>query len=106
MTRLRPEFVYRVSCSLEETVSLGLGVVVEADTTLSWFDTLRTRVRHGTVVRGTDEMLEFRDQRGRLYRFEPLTLEVYNREVRATVEGTPFFPTDRALHRFYSEKFA
>ncbi|MCC7385054.1 MAG: hypothetical protein IT384_24625 [Deltaproteobacteria bacterium] len=101
---LDPLEVYRVRSDGDPTVLLGLDARLRDDGVLTWFDTCRDRGFPVTGQRAEGATLVFDTERG-AYRFEPLTLEVYQLEVKPLVELSPEFESTEALKQFYLQRF-
>jgi hypothetical protein len=99
-----PHEIYRVRSDEDPTALIAMDVKV-LDGHLTWFDSSRDR---GHRLEGEHEQegaRVFETQTGFRYRFEPLTKELYDREVRQMVELSPEFESTEALRRFYLKKF-
>lgn len=103
---LRKDRVYFVESAQDQTVRLALAPHIFAGNELRWFDTVRGRVKRGSVVTNGPNELVWQSLEGPRYRITELTLERYNKEIRAKVERSPSFPSTDAMHRFYVAQFA
>lgn len=96
--------IYRVRSDEDPTALIGLDVKLE-DGHLSWFDTGRDRGHRIVKTSGDGSDTVYETETGFHYRFEPLTKEIYDREVKALVELSPDFESTDEIRRFYYEKF-
>jgi hypothetical protein len=102
--KLTADRVYRVRSERDTTVRVALKPhMVAAD--LRWHDTLRGRSKRGRLVVNEPGRAVFESFDGARYTFEPLTLPVYDREVRPFLEGQPAFDKEEIMHRFFLERF-
>ena len=96
--------VYCVRVDGSSAAMIGLDVKVRDDY-LTWFDTHRD---HGTAIRAQrdeGDAVVVETSAGQVFRFAPLTKELYDREVRGTVELSPEFSDTASLKAFYRETF-
>jgi len=101
---LRQDRVYLVESVQDQTVKLALGTHVFHGE-LRWFDTVRGRSKRGILVADGPSELVWQSLDGPRYRFTPLTLERYNKDIRHRVEQSPSFPSVDELNRFYVRQF-
>lgn len=101
---LNPKEVYRVHSDEDPTALIALDAQAK-DGRLTWFDTSRDRGHHITNTRKEGAGLVFETKGGFTYRFEPLTKEIYDREVRPRVELSPEFESTESLRAFYLREF-
>ena len=96
--------VYRVRSEQDAGALIALDVQVRDDT-LSWFDSYRDRGHRITSKNKDGDTAVFETESGTVYRFSPLTKEIYDAEVRTQVELSPEFDTTEALRTFYLRNF-
>lgn len=104
MNRLDPAEVYRVRSAEDPTALLGLDARLEG-TEVRWFDTGRDRGHSVVGIREERGAVIVETDSGLTYAFEPLSLAVYDAEVKPKVELSPQFGTVEELKRFYRERF-
>lgn len=97
---LDPAEIYRVRSEQDPTAVIALEARVSRDH-VSWFDTGRDRGHKLRAVRAEGERVVVETDRGWVYSFEPLTKEIYDREVKAQVELSPEFGSTEELRAFY-----
>ena len=97
---LDKEQVYFVQSDQDPTALLARRAGVR-DGWVFWDDTSRDRVHRVAGVKKTDGAVEVTTEPGYVYRFQPLTLELYDAQVRAHVELSPDFPSTEEVVRFY-----
>ena len=96
---LDPDITYLVESDEDPTVLLALEARI-SDNGAEWFDSVRDRC---VAVQGLDVkpgVVVVTGERA-VYRFRPLTLELYNERVAAHVAGHPSFGSDAELNDFY-----
>lgn len=95
-----PERVYYVESAEDPTVLLALDIVLSAGQ-IRWFDTIKERrMKLRRVL--NDDPLHFAFERedgetGRVYRFVPLTLEIYRERVRSHLLDGRDFETSKEM---------
>lgn len=102
--QLDPSKVYRVISAQDDTVFLAIEPAFQ-EGHMCWFDTLRPRMLEGQPLSHSQHAAHFLSTEGAEYRFEMLTLEAYNTQVKPKVESGPTFHTEAELHRFYIDNF-
>lgn len=101
---LNPKEVYRVRSDEDPTALIALDARSN-EGRLTWFDTSRDRGHHITAARQDGARFIFETEGGFTYQFEPLTKEIYDREVRPKVELSPEFDSTESLRTFYRREF-
>ena len=96
---LDPQTTYLVECKSDSTVLLALQARVHLGR-VEWFDTVRDRSIHFDEI-GADGGTAVVQTKEGVYRFTPLTLELYRDRVRERVDGRPDFESTDAVQRYY-----
>jgi hypothetical protein len=95
-----PEGIYYVESSEDPTVLLAMDIVLGGDL-IRWFDTIKERRMEVRRVLNDDPLhfaFEREDgERGRVYRFVPLTLEIYRERVRSRLLDGKDFETSKEM---------
>lgn len=92
--------IYFVESDQDPTALLARRAGID-DGWVHWDDTVRDRLHRVTEVREEGELILVQTEAGFLYRFRPLTLELYDERVRANVELSPGFGSTEELREFY-----
>jgi len=83
--RRLPERVYYVASPTDATVLVAMDVQIE-DGYVKWFDTVKERMmKLGRVVEDTQRDFTFEREGGGVYSFTPLTIELYEQEIKHRV---------------------
>ncbi len=94
------EQIYFVESDHDPTALLARRAGID-DGWLHWDDTNRDRVHRVGDVKQDGELITVQTDRGLVYRFQPLTKEIYDEKVREKVELSPSFGSTEELREFY-----
>lgn len=97
---LDPGEIYLVECDRDPTALLARHAGIR-EGHVYWDDTNRERLHRVQTVKQEGEVVSVETDRGSVYRFRPLTVELYDQKVRANVELSPEFKTTEELKAFY-----
>ena len=93
--------VYWVHSDDDDTVLVAIGPVIR-DGYLEWFDTVRDRCfEAGEVTRDGEAIIVGTPEA--TYRFDVLTVEVYQRHIESNVAGSPRLFDTEQVQAFYRE---
>ena len=96
------EMTYLVESAEDPTALIARRPGV-ADGFVWWEDTNRERGHEIAQVDQQGPVVTVVTKKGATYRFEPLTLELYQAQVQAKVELSPAFESTEALQAFYRD---
>jgi hypothetical protein len=94
------QMIYFVECAQDPTALIARRAGID-DGWLHWDDTNRDRMHRVLHVENEGETIRVYAERGFLYLFRPLTIELYNDKVREHVELSPMFGSTEELQDFY-----
>lgn len=97
--------IYFVEADHDKTVLVAINLRLEGDFVV-WFDTVKERMmRCKQIVENTEGALAFErdDGDGGVYRFVPLTLDIYNTVVKKRLISGGDFPDEQTMYEAFLE---
>lgn len=95
-----PAPVYHVTSDRDSTVLVAMNVQIVNNKSFSWFDTVKERRMEGDIIEKTPERFSFRRSPqggGQTYSFVPMTLEIYNSQVKNNLLGSKDFDDEQMM---------
>lgn len=90
---------YYVSSATDDSVLIAIDPKIH-DGYVEWFDSVRDRMFEVVNVKRDGEVIEVETPRA-TYRFQPMTLELYDRFIKDKVDGKPSFYSTEQVRSFY-----
>ena len=95
-----PTYIYYVESTEDNTVLYAINVRI-SPTVITWFDGTKERIMTiGEVIENNDNALIFKrdeNEGGAIYKFSPLTLEIYDQKVKNRLVKPTSFETEEEL---------
>jgi len=94
------EDMYRITSRQDRTALIGINVE-EVTGNISWFDMNHQRMIDRAKISQEGEAIIAKGEDGRVYKFIPLTLNEYNKNVKSKIDGEPEFRTREEMIEFF-----
>lgn len=90
---------YYVSSPTDDSVLIALDPKL-TERYVEWFDSVRDRMFEVVKVNEQGQVIIVETERG-TFKFEPMTIELYERHIKRKVDGQPAFYSTEQVRSFY-----